>query len=73
MQAVATIMRGEGFSYTMPARTSSNMVYVAELDRLVLRDKMLRFSAADDMDVVMASKAAAASHAMRRSDAQPRS
>ena len=36
-----SIVRGDGYSFTMPARTSSNMVYVAELDRLVLRDKML--------------------------------
>ena len=41
LEATMSIMRGEGFSYTMPARTSSNMVYVAELDRLVLRGKML--------------------------------
>ena len=41
LEATLSIMRGEGFSYTMPARTSSNMVYVAELDRLVLRDKTL--------------------------------
>ena len=41
IEATLSIMRGEGFSYTMPARTSSNMVYVAELDRLVLRDKTL--------------------------------
>ena len=41
MDAALTIMRGEGFSYTMPARTASNMLYVPELDRLVLKDKML--------------------------------
>ena len=41
MEATLSILRGEGFSYTMPARTSSNMVYVAELDRLVLRDKTI--------------------------------
>ena len=41
LEAAQSIMRGDGFSYTMPARTSSNMVYVAELDRLVLRDKVL--------------------------------
>ena len=41
LQAVATIMKGEGFSYTMPARTTSNHLYVPELDRLVLKDKML--------------------------------
>jgi hypothetical protein len=39
IEAARSIMRGEGFSYTMPARTASNMVYVEELDRLVLRDK----------------------------------
>jgi len=39
--AAVSIMRGQGFSYTMPARTNTNMVYVAELDRLVLRDKMV--------------------------------
>jgi meiotic recombination protein SPO11 len=42
LQAVASIMRGEGFSYTMPARTATNMLYVPELDRLVLKDKMLQ-------------------------------
>ena len=31
LQAVATIMKGEGFSYTMPARTTSNHLYVPEL------------------------------------------
>ena len=41
MQAVATIMRGEGFTYTMPARTATNQLYVPELDRLVLKDKVL--------------------------------
>lgn len=41
LEAAASIMRGEGFCYTMPARTASNMVYVPELDRLVLRDKTL--------------------------------
>tara|TARA_B110001452_G_C15223290_1_gene424037 strand:- start:994 stop:2220 length:1227 start_codon:yes stop_codon:yes gene_type:complete len=41
LQAVATIMRGEGFTYTMPARTATNQLYVPELDRLVLKDKVL--------------------------------
>jgi len=41
LESVASIMRGDGYSFTMPARTSSNMVYVAELDRLVLKDKTL--------------------------------
>lgn len=42
LQAVATIMRGEGFTYTMPARTATNQLYVPELDRLVLKDKVLQ-------------------------------
>jgi len=41
LESVASIMRGDGYSFTMPARTSSNMVYVPELDRLVLKDKTL--------------------------------
>ena len=41
LKAVATIMRGEGFTYTMPARTATNQLYVPELDRLVLKDKVL--------------------------------
>ena len=41
IQATLSIMRGQGFQYMMPARTSSNMIYVEELDRLVLKDKML--------------------------------
>jgi meiotic recombination protein SPO11 len=40
-EAALSIVRGAGFSYTMPARTASNMMYVAELDRLVLKDKTL--------------------------------
>jgi len=42
LRCVASIMRGEGFSYAIPARTASNCVYVPELDRLVLKDKMLQ-------------------------------
>jgi len=41
MDAALSIMRGEGFGYTMPARTASNMIYVPELDRLVLKGKTL--------------------------------
>ena len=41
IQATLSIMRGQGFQYMMPARTSSNMIYVEELVRLVLKDKML--------------------------------
>ena len=42
LECVASIMRGEGFSYSIPARTASNCIYVPELDRLVLKDKMLQ-------------------------------
>lgn len=41
VEAALSIMRSEGFAYTMPSRASSNMKYVAELDRLVLKDKMV--------------------------------
>lgn len=33
LRCVASIMRGEGFSYSIPARTASNCIYVPELDR----------------------------------------
>jgi meiotic recombination protein SPO11 len=42
LRCVTSIMRGDGFSYSIPARTASNCVYVPELDRLVLKDKMLQ-------------------------------
>ena len=61
LQAVASVMRGEGFSYTMPARTAANHLYIPELDRLVLRDKMLRSMATADVHAVFAPKAHAAS------------
>lgn len=47
LQAAMTIMGSNGFSYSMPSRTSSNMAYVAELDRLVLKDKVLKRIFAD--------------------------
>ena len=31
MEAALSILRGEGFSYTMPSRASSNMIYVPEV------------------------------------------
>eukprot|EP00899_Mesostigma_viride_P010061 jgi/Mesvir1/19056/Mv12818-RA.1 len=34
------IMKGNGFTYTVPARTSTNQLYVPELDRIVLKDKL---------------------------------
>ena len=42
LDCVVSIMKGEGFSYSIPARTASNCIYVPELDRLVLKDKMLQ-------------------------------
>ena len=47
MDASHSIMRGDGFLFTMPSRTSSNMMYVPELDRLVLKDKTLKRVFAD--------------------------
>ena len=41
VRAVSSILRGEGFSYHMPSRAASNQLYIPELDRVVLRDKML--------------------------------
>tara|TARA_B100000513_G_scaffold101038_2_gene43240 strand:- start:3053 stop:4249 length:1197 start_codon:yes stop_codon:yes gene_type:complete len=41
LRTVASILRSEGFSYKMPSRAASNQQYVRELDRVVLRDKML--------------------------------
>mmetsp|Transcript_34828 Transcript_34828/g.112318 ORF Transcript_34828/g.112318 Transcript_34828/m.112318 type:complete len:417 (+) Transcript_34828:35-1285(+) len=41
LDAVGSILRGEGFSYLMPSRVASNQMYVPELDRVVLKDKML--------------------------------
>ena len=34
-----TILRGEGFQYVVPTRSSSNQLYVEQLDRIVLKDK----------------------------------
>ena len=42
-QMVATlqsIMAGNGFSYSVPAGSANNTMYVKELDRIVLKDKM---------------------------------
>ena len=47
MDASRSIMRGDGYFFTMPSRTSSNMMYVPELDRLVLKDKTLKRVFAD--------------------------
>jgi len=34
-----SILNNQGFSYHVPARTSSNQLYVPEMDRIVLKDK----------------------------------
>ncbi|DAZ98839.1 TPA: hypothetical protein N0F65_000995 [Lagenidium giganteum] len=40
VQAVISIMNGDGFSFKVPTRSSSNQIYVPELDRIVLADKV---------------------------------
>lgn len=35
-----SIVRGEGLHFTVPSRTSSNQIYIPELDRIVLSDKV---------------------------------
>ncbi|RQM25325.1 hypothetical protein B5M09_000899 [Aphanomyces astaci] len=37
---VSSILRGEGFRYAVPSRTTANQIYVTELDRIVLADKL---------------------------------
>ncbi|CAN8075159.1 unnamed protein product [Agarophyton chilense] len=34
-----SILEGHGFNYVLPTRSASNQLYVAELDRIVLKDK----------------------------------
>uniref|UniRef100_A0A7S4B373 DNA topoisomerase (ATP-hydrolyzing) n=1 Tax=Chrysotila carterae TaxID=13221 RepID=A0A7S4B373_CHRCT len=41
VRAVLSVLKGEGFSYAMPSRAASNVMYVPDLDRVVLRDKVL--------------------------------
>jgi meiotic recombination protein SPO11 len=38
--AAKTIVAGEGFRYVVPTRSTSNQMYVEELDRIVLKDKV---------------------------------
>ena len=40
MTAALSIIAGEGYTYTVPTRASSNQIYIPELDRLVLADKV---------------------------------
>ncbi|CAA6661797.1 unnamed protein product [Spirodela intermedia] len=39
LAAARSILEGRGFSFSVPSRSSSNQIYVPELDRIVLRDK----------------------------------
>ncbi|PPD92328.1 hypothetical protein GOBAR_DD10732 [Gossypium barbadense] len=39
LQLTHQILSGQGFSFTVPSRSSSNQLYVPELDRIVLKDK----------------------------------
>lgn len=34
----ASVLRGQGFTYTLPSRAKGNQLYVPELDRIVLKD-----------------------------------
>jgi meiotic recombination protein SPO11 len=38
--AAKTIVAGEGFRFVVPTRSASNQMYVEELDRIVLKDKV---------------------------------
>ena len=40
VQAAQSILNGESFSFAVPTRSSSNQIYVPELDRIVLSDKV---------------------------------
>ena len=40
VSCIRSIMSGEGFRYDVPVRTSANQMYVAVLDRIVLKDKV---------------------------------
>jgi meiotic recombination protein SPO11 len=39
-QCVRTIVAGHGFQYEVPVRSSGNILYVPELDRIVLKDRL---------------------------------
>ena len=40
LQTVSSILAGNGFTYVVPSRASSNQLYVNEIDRIVLTDKV---------------------------------
>ncbi|XP_059305716.1 DNA topoisomerase 6 subunit A [Lycium ferocissimum] len=39
LKIAKSILSGEGFSFSVPSRSSANQLYVSELDRIVLKDK----------------------------------
>ncbi|KAJ0987700.1 hypothetical protein J5N97_006056 [Dioscorea zingiberensis] len=39
LSAARSILSGRGFSFSIPSRSSSNQLYLPELDRIVLKDK----------------------------------
>lgn len=41
VRIVDSIMKGQGFSFTVPSRSSGNQLYVPELDRIVLKDRVV--------------------------------
>ncbi len=36
-QAAVSILKGQGFTYSVPSRAKGNQLYVPELDRIVLK------------------------------------
>lgn len=40
LQVADSIVKGEGFSFEVPTRSATNQLYIAELDRIVLSDKV---------------------------------
>mmetsp|Transcript_7129 Transcript_7129/g.9308 ORF Transcript_7129/g.9308 Transcript_7129/m.9308 type:complete len:543 (-) Transcript_7129:27-1655(-) len=40
LEVTQTILSGKGFSYDVPTRSSGNQLYIPELDRIVLQDKI---------------------------------
>lgn len=42
LAVVSSVLEGEGFEYVVPTRSASNQLYVPQLDRIVLQDKVSR-------------------------------
>lgn len=40
LEAAKSILNGNGYGFSIPSRTSGNQLYVPELDRIVLKDKV---------------------------------